>query len=51
MTVAAGYKNSSVAGCFDAFYAHCRDRDGHVGVIEGEGAVCGGCVDSEEKEG
>lgn len=51
MTVAAGDEDAAVFGGFDAFYAHCRDGDGHVGVVEGEGTVCGGGVDAEEEEG
>lgn len=51
MAICAGDEDSSVAGGFDAFYAHGGDRDGHVGVVEGEGAVCGGGVYAEEEEG
>jgi hypothetical protein len=51
MAVSTGDKESSVFGCLNAFYAHCRDRDGHVGVVEGECTICGGRVDSEEEKG
>ena len=51
MTVSPCDEDSSVFGGFDAFYTHCGDGDGHVGVVESEGAVCGGGVDTEEKEG
>jgi len=51
MAVCSSDEDSAVAGGFDAFYGHGGDGDGHVGVVEGEGAVCGGGVYAEEEEG
>jgi hypothetical protein len=49
--VYSGDEYAAVSGCFDAFYAHGGDGDGHVGIVEGESAVCRGGVDAEEEEG
>lgn len=51
MTIGPGDEDPSVSSGFDTFYAHCGDRDGHIGVVEGEGAVGGSGVDAEEEEG
>ena len=50
MAVRASDKDSSVTGGFDAFYAHSGDRDGHVSIVEGECAVCGRGVYTEEEK-
>lgn len=51
MTVAAGDEDAAIFSGFDAFYAHRGDGDGHVGIVESEGAVRGGSVYAEEEEG
>jgi len=51
MTISSGDEDAAVFSGFDAFYAHCRDGDRHIGVVKGEGAVRGGGVDAEKEEG
>ena len=51
MAVCACDEDSSVTSGFDTFYAHGGNGDGHVGVVESEGAVGRGCVYAKEEEG